>query len=166
MHHSQTETEITKPGAITEPACYASILGVLLGRTTNKTRQDKTRRPVKLLLYYMLVQWNVIMYADVTFPLTLVSNKLNVPFFSTLFQWDKNCNCFQMYFWRNCAKIVSKFENHNSQEPISQPGLKVWFYRTTIQWQVLIKFTTEAPIFPIGNTYRRYCIISVIIRFI
>ena len=37
--------------------------------------------------FYMLVQWNVIMYANVTLPLTLVPNKLNAPFFSTLFQW-------------------------------------------------------------------------------
>ena len=56
-----------------------------------------------------LVQWNVIMYANVTFPLTLVSSKLNAPFFSTLFQWGKNWNCFQMYIWRNCAKIVCDF---------------------------------------------------------
>ena len=35
--------------------------------------------------------------------------KLNKPVFSTLFQWHKYCNCFRMYIWRNCAKIVSKF---------------------------------------------------------
>ena len=29
--------------------------------------------------------------------------------FSTLFQWDLNCNCFQVHFERNYAKIVSKF---------------------------------------------------------
>ena len=32
----------------------------------------------------------------------LVSNKLNVPIFSRLFQWDKKCNSFQLYFSRNC----------------------------------------------------------------
>ena len=45
-------------------------------------------------LVYMLVQWNVIVYANIMLPMTLVSDKLNVPFFSTLLQWDKNCNCF------------------------------------------------------------------------
>ena len=33
------------------------------------------------MFLYTLVQWNVIMYANVTLPLALVSNKLNVPFF-------------------------------------------------------------------------------------
>ena len=37
------------------------------------------------------------MYTNVMLPLTLVSNKLNVTFFTTLFQWDYNCNCFQAF---------------------------------------------------------------------
>ena len=48
--------------------------------------------------HYTLVQWNVIMYANVTLPLTLVSNKLNIPFVSNLFQWNNNRNSFQVYF--------------------------------------------------------------------
>ena len=40
---------------------------------------------------------------------TLVSHKVNVPFFYRLSQWDKNCSCFEVYFWSYCAKIVSKF---------------------------------------------------------
>ena len=40
--------------------------------------------------------------------------KLNVSFFSTLFQWDKKkCNCFQMY---NVQKLSANFGNHNSQD--------------------------------------------------
>ena len=76
-----------------------------------------------------LICWysDVIMCANVTLPVTLVSNKMNVPFFSTLFQWDKNCNCFQVYFGRNYAKIFSKFWKSYltrlSQEPISQSCL-------------------------------------------
>ena len=41
--------------------------------------------------------------------------------FPTLFQW--NCNCFQVYFWRNCAEIESEvwksYLTILSQEPIS-----------------------------------------------
>ena len=54
-----------------------------------------------------LVQWNVIMHANVTLPLTLVSNKLNVLFSPRSFNGTK-INCFQVYFWRYNAKIVSK----------------------------------------------------------
>ena len=72
---------------------------------------------------YTLVQLNIIMYADVTLPLTQVSNKLNVPT-SHIFQWDKNCKSFQVYFWRNCATIMTvNFKNQISQEPISVPSV-------------------------------------------
>ena len=42
----------------------------------------------QVVLYAARWQWNVIMHANIMLPSTLVSNKLNVPFFSTLFQWD------------------------------------------------------------------------------
>ena len=108
---------------------------------------------------YTLVQWNVIMYANVTLPLTLVSNKLNVPFFSALFQYDLSCNCFQVHIWRNHAKIVNKFSKlyltRLSQEPISRSSLQFRFHCTTMQWQML---PLRCHIFLIGNTHRRYCI--------
>ena len=96
----------------------------------------------------MLIQWNIIslIYANVMLPLTLVSNKLNVQFFSTLFQWDKNCNCFQVYFWKNYAKIVSIFWNHISHNSHKNqyPHLVCNFGFTepkySAQWQMLIKF--------------------------
>ena len=104
---------------------------------------------VKRVLSNTLEQWNVIMYADVTLPLTLVSNKLNVPFFSMLFQWDQNCNCFQVHFLRNYAKIVSKcwksYLTRLAHEPLSWSRLQFWFYLTTIHWQMLIKFAPEVP---------------------
>ena len=59
---------------------------------------------------YTLVEWNVLMYVNVTLPLTLVSNKLNVPFFTTIFQRDKYCYCFSVHFLtklcQNCQKIL------------------------------------------------------------
>ena len=58
--------------------------------------------------WYTLWKWNVIMYANVTLPLTLVSNKLNVQFFSVLFQWEK----FRRALWKlvsgKGAKIKEK----------------------------------------------------------
>ena len=55
-----------------------------------------------------LWKWNVIMYANVTVSLTLVSNKLNVPFFSVLFQWEK--------FRRTLWKLVSKKKAKSQEE--------------------------------------------------
>ena len=55
-----------------------------------------------------LWKWNVIMYANVTVSLTLVSNKLNVPFFSVLFQWEK----FRRALW----KLVSKKKAKSQEE--------------------------------------------------
>ena len=53
-----------------------------------------------------LWKWNVIMYANVTVSLTLVSNKLKVPFFSVLFQWQK----LSRALWKlKCRKREQKF---------------------------------------------------------
>ena len=51
-----------------------------------------------------LWKWNVIMYANVTLPLTLVSNKLNVHFFSVLFQWEN----LGAHFESSCRKREQK----------------------------------------------------------
>ena len=53
-----------------------------------------------------LWKWNVIMYANVTLPLTLVSNKLNVQFFSVLFQWEK----FRRALWKLVSEKGSKIK--------------------------------------------------------
>ena len=45
---------------------------------------------------YMLVQRNLIMYANVTLPFTLVPNKVDRPFSTMLFERDEICNMFQM----------------------------------------------------------------------
>ena len=55
-----------------------------------------------------LWKWNVIMYANVTLPLTLVSNKLNVQFFSVLFQWEKIMRALWKLVSKKEAKIQEK----------------------------------------------------------
>ena len=79
------------------------------------------RRPmwlqVALLLFqdsvkylYTLWKWNVIMYANVTLPLTLVSNKLNVQFFSVLFQWEK----FRRALWKLVSEKGAKIKEKDA----------------------------------------------------
>ena len=69
------------------------------------------------------------MCANVTLPLALVSNKLNVPVFSTVFQWDKiYCNCYQVYYEETVLQLSVNFGNPispDSQEPNQYPGLSV-----------------------------------------
>ena len=56
------------------------------------------------------VEWNIIilLHANVTVSLTLVSNKLNVPFFSVIFQWEK----FRRPLW----KLVSQKRAKNQEK--------------------------------------------------
>ena len=61
----------------------------------------------------MLWKWNVIMYANVTVSLTLVSqvsNKLNVPFFSVLLQWEK----FRRVLWKLVSKKRAKIQEKDA----------------------------------------------------
>ena len=74
-------------------------------------------RTIRILLYYSyslcintLWKWNVIMYANVTLPLALVSNKLNVPFFSVLFQWEK----FRRALWELVSKKRAKIQEKDA----------------------------------------------------
>ena len=57
-----------------------------------------------------LWKWNVIMYANVTLPLTLVSNKLNVQFFSVLFQWEK----IRRALWELVSKKRTKIQEKDA----------------------------------------------------
>ena len=70
---------------------------------------------------YTLVQWNVIIYANVTLPLTLVSNKLDVPFFSTLFQWENKIvtasKCLLEETVPKLSVNVKNRKNHKNQYP-------------------------------------------------
>ena len=91
-------------------------------------------------------------YSICKYHIALVSNKLNVPFFSMLFQWDKNCNCFQVYFW-SVLKLSVNFGNHisqDSQEPICNFGFTDSQYSATC-WSNL---PLKCCIFLMGNTRR------------
>ena len=55
--------------------------------------------------------------ANVTLPLTLVSNKLNTPFFSTLFLCDKKIGTvFKCIFEKTMPKLSENYGNRNSQD--------------------------------------------------
>ena len=60
--------------------------------------------------FHTLWKWNVIMYANVTLPLTLVSNKLNVQFFSVLFQWEK----FRRALWKLVSEKGAKIKEKDA----------------------------------------------------
>ena len=109
----------------------------------------------------MLEQWNIMIHANITLPLTLLSNKLNVPFFSTLFQWDKKCNCFEVYFWRNNPKIVSKFwKSHlTSHKALTRTNVPVpSVISVLLNHKTVTNVDQSLPmkwhIFLIGNTHR------------
>ena len=59
---------------------------------------------------YTLWKWNVIMYSNVTVSLTLVSNKLNIPFFSVLFQWER----FKLALWKLVSKKRAKIQEKDA----------------------------------------------------
>ena len=61
-------------------------------------------------IVYTLWKWNVIMYANVTLPLTLDSNKLNVQFFSVLFQWEK----FRRVLWKLVSEKGAKIKEKDA----------------------------------------------------
>ena len=56
------------------------------------------------------------MYVNVTVSLTLVSNKLSGPFFSTLSQWDKNGSALKFIFEETVPESSVNFENRNSRD--------------------------------------------------
>ena len=56
------------------------------------------------------------MYANVTLPLTLVSNKLNVPFFPRYFNGIKIVTAFKCIFEETMPKMLVNFGNHISQD--------------------------------------------------
>ena len=56
------------------------------------------------------------MYANVTFPLTLVSNKLNAPFSPHYFSGVKIGTAFNCTFVETVPKLSVNFGNRNSQD--------------------------------------------------
>ena len=50
---------------------------------------------------------------------------------------------FKCIFEETMLKLAVNFANLISQEPIYHSCLWFWFYYTTIQWQMLIKFATS-----------------------
>ena len=109
--------------------------------------------------HHSLVEWNVIMYLNVKLPLTLVSNKLNVLFFSTLFQWDKNVT-LKCIFEETMPKLSVNFGNHISQDSHKNqyPGTICNFGFTELQYSNISwsDFDSGMPYlsFLIGNTHR------------
>ena len=64
------------------------------------------------------------MYAKVTLPLTLVSNELNVPFFSTLFQWDEKDVTVVKYIPEETVPQLSvNFGNRISQDSYTRTNI-------------------------------------------
>ena len=113
-----------------------------------------------------LVQWKVKMYANVTFPLTLVSNKLNAPFSPCYFNGILE---LLIVYRRNCAKIVSSFGNGDSQDSHKNqylgPVLHFGFTEPQYRGKCWSNLPLKCHIFTISNTHRRYCTTGAIIRF-
>ena len=109
----------------------------------------------------MLVKSNVIMYANVTLPLILVSNKLDAPYFSMLhqIQWDKNLNCFCL-FKEIVQKLTVNFGNCISQDSHKNQYhcLVLNFSFTEPQYsdKCWSNFSLKCHIFTIACTQRRY----------
>ena len=72
-----------------------------------QTKESNKHIPGQVITLW---KWNVIMYANVTLPLTLVSNKLNVQFFSVLFQWEK----FRRALWKLVSEQGAKIQEKDS----------------------------------------------------
>ena len=142
---------------ILEASCH------LYSRKTEKVSLCRSKNcfPQKRSIHWYS---ETLMYENVMLPLTLVSNKLNVSFFSTLLQWDENCICFQMYIWRNCAQIVSKFGNHNSQD-LTRTNITVqsWIsvlrnHNTVTNVDQICRWSVISFPLVTHNTHRRYWI--------
>ena len=108
---------------------------------------------------HTLIHWNVIVYANVRLPMTLVANKLNLSFYSTLCEWDKSVNSFKCIFeetvtncqfWKSFLMGIMRTNvlgplvnmvllNHNTVTNVDQ----------ICCWSTII-------IFLIGNTYNLY----------
>ena len=99
----------------------------------------------------MLVQWNVIMYANITLSLALVSSKLNIPFFLNYFNGIKKLQLLSWCICEETAKIVSKCLDSVCSLVLLH---KCWS-----------NLPLQCQIFLIGNTHRSYWITYVIIRF-
>ena len=110
-----------------------------------KTMRTKERSESGEQNTHTSVEWNVILYANVTLPLSLVSNKLNLPFFSTLFQWIKIVTASKCTFEETMPKLSVNFGNHISQDSHNnQYSAPVCNFGFTVQ-QMLIKFAAELP---------------------
>ena len=89
----------------------AGVLIVQLVKTEYNSLWNKVINRYHVRIYsYTLWKWNVIMYANVTLPLTLVSNKLNVQFFSVLFQWEK----FRRALWKLVSEKGAKIQEKDA----------------------------------------------------
>ena len=87
---------------------------------------------------------NVIMYANVTVSLTLVSNKLEPsPFSQPYPNGIKNWTALKCQFEETVPKMSVNSGNRTWQVPISRPCLEFPFYGATTLRQMLIVFVTE-----------------------
>ena len=102
------------------------------------------------------MQWNAIIYANVTLPLTLVSNKLNVPFFSTLLNEIEIVTAFKYIFEETMPKLSVIFGNHISQDSYKNqyPGPVCYFGFTAPQYsdKCWSNLPPKRHIFLIGHT--------------
>ena len=121
------------------------------------------------LMSNTLVQRNIIMYAYVTLPLTLVSNTRTYHFSPRYFNGIKIVTAFKCTFEETMSKLSVNFGNHISQDshknqypcPVCNFGFTASHYSENC-WSNL---PLKCRIFLIGNTQRKYCITCAIIRF-
>ena len=90
--------------------CFISVVSQLVQEKKKRKRPTLRYQFAKSNIRNTLWKWNVIMYANVTLPLTLVSNKLNVQFFSVLFQWEK----FRRALWKLVSKKGAKIQEKDA----------------------------------------------------
>ena len=86
--------------------------------------------------------------------------------FSTLFQWDYNCNCFQMHSWRNHTKFSVFWKSYLtrlSRTNITGTSVISVLLSSDKCWSNL---PLKCHIFLISDTHKSYSITCTIILFI
>ena len=105
-----------------------------------------------------LVQWNVIMYANVTLPLTLVSNKQSILFSPRYFSGIKIVTVFTCIFEETMPQLSVNFRNRISQNSHKNqyPGLVCNISFTAPQYgdKCWSNLFLKCHIILIGNTHR------------
>ena len=140
--------------------------------TINHLKISYSYNPIEvhlLLKCNTLEQWNVIMYVNMTLPLTLVSNKLNVPFSPHYFNGIKIVTAFNYIFEETMPNLSVNFGNHVSQDShknqYSGPVCNFSFTEPQNSEKCWSNLPLKCHIFIIGNTHRSYWITCEIIRF-